>query len=456
MKKQTVCMVSVAAVLAGIPARADDGVEAAISEITQPAGQAPAGRGASRPARARPDRTAPRGDAASVAAEDAASDADDTNDTEQTASGKSSIYIGPSAGQNAQESAGQNTIIGASAGITLATNRLNTFVGFRAGSYSRADQNTAVGACAGTKLGLGYGNTLIGHVAGGHITSGSRNVIVGDKAAGLMRSGVENVMLGAGAGAYTHGASRNVFVGKDAGAYGGDGQGNVFLGYQAGLREPGSNKLIVANGSAIGPLITGDFEAGRIGLNGKVGIHTSAPAADLHVVHANDPAAGGLRIENAASPKEHWRVFADQRSGDLMVFSATAGSGAAPAARIDARTGEYRTSSDRRFKQNVQAVGPVLPRVLQLTPRSYHAAGEASEGPRHIGFVADEVEPLFPEAVTREPAGGPAYVSYAGLGAVAIQAIREQQAEIEALRAQNARLQQRLAALEARLPAAAP
>ncbi len=447
MRMRNACLALLATTVGGGAARAVDHVDAVISEITQPAAKAPADRAASRAPRGRLDKSP----AARDESEPGAGDATVDGDASTNATGRTSVYIGPSAGQSAQEAAAQNTVIGASAGIYLATNRLNTFVGFRAGSYSRADQNTAVGACAGTKLGLGYGNTLVGHVAGGHLTSGSRNVIVGDKAAGLMRSGEENVMLGASAGGYTHGASRNVYVGKDAGAYSGDGRGNVFIGYQAGLRESGSNRLIVANGSAIGPLVTGDFEAGRLGLNGKVGIRTAAPAADLHVVHANDPASGGLRIENAAAPKEHWRVFADQRSGDLLLFSASGGGSAAPAARIDARTGEYRTSSDRRFKQNVQAIGPVLPRVLQLTPRSYHAAGEAAEGPRHIGFVADEVEPLFPEAVTREPAGGPAYVSYAGLGAVAIQAIREQQAEIDALRSQNTRLQQRLDALEARL-----
>ncbi len=80
----------------------------------------------------------------------------------------------------------------------------------------------------------------------------------------------------------------------------------------------------------------------------------------------------------------------------------------------------------------------------------------------HIGLLAQEVEAVFPELVSR---GSDGYlsVSYGKLSAVLVQALNEQQAEIEdqraqiearragieALRAENVTMQDRLARLEA-------
>lgn len=356
-----------------------------------------------------------------------------------------SVFIGQSAGEKATPDSAFNTVIGDNAGIYLATNRFNTFVGFRAGSYCRADRNTCLGALTGTKLGVGEGNTFAGYAAGAHVSSGSRNTLIGNSAAGVLGSGCDNVMVGAGAGSQTRTASANVFIGKDAGMFNADGTGNVFLGHQAGLREKGSNRLYIANTGGSSPLIYGEFDRGRVGVNGSMGIRTNSPSSELHVVHANDPAAAGLRLQNAAGKGEHWRLFADKASGDLLIHSGGSTS-TIPAARIDARSGEYRTASDARFKRDVTDLGSVLPRLLQLSPKTYHAADEATDKRRHVGLVADDVEPLFPEAVSCDAQDGTRYLNYGSIGVLAVQAIREQQAQIEALTRKVEQLEARLAA----------
>ena len=80
-------------------------------------------------------------------------------------------------------------------------------------------------------------------------------------------------------------------------------------------------------------------------------------------------------------------------------------------------------------------MSPVLDRVMQLRPVTYQYNREADEATKTIGFVAQEVQPLFPELIA---VGENDYLgmSYANVGTIAIKAIQELKAENEALRAE--------------------
>lgn len=135
-------------------------------------------------------------------------------------------------------------------------------------------------------------------------------------------------------------------------------------------------------------------------------------------------------------------------------------------------TGSLTSSSDRKFKTNVESLGGgdvgaqrtgasgVLQRVLKLRPSTYEYASDDAyahmnfpEG-RQYGLVAQEVEDVFPDLVheARQP-GAPAVndagvltgegeatrfksVDYVQLIPVLIQAVQEQQATIERQQAQ--------------------
>jgi hypothetical protein len=64
------------------------------------------------------------------------------------------------------------------------------------------------------------------------------------------------------------------------------------------------------------------------------------------------------------------------------------------------------------------------------------------EGKTQIGFIAQEVEKVVPEAVTAPKAGGSGTYSLSetNLIPILVQAVKEQQAEIEQLRAEVAAL----------------
>jgi len=93
--------------------------------------------------------------------------------------------------------------------------------------------------------------------------------------------------------------------------------------------------------------------------------------------------------------------------------------------------------SDIRWKKNVQSLTNSLEKVTRLRGVSYEwrrdefAEMNFLEGQR-IGLIAQEVEEVIPEVVSTA-ADGYKSVEYANLVAVLIEAVKEQQKQIEAL-----------------------
>ena len=115
--------------------------------------------------------------------------------------------------------------------------------------------------------------------------------------------------------------------------------------------------------------------------------------------------------------------------------------------------------SDARFKTNVRPIGSALASVLALRGVRYdwNALGVqhgGTAGAGQVGLIAQEVEKLYPELVFTDKQGYKS-VNYAQLTPVLIEALKEQQTQIEALKAQNAALKAETtattAAFEARL-----
>lgn len=93
--------------------------------------------------------------------------------------------------------------------------------------------------------------------------------------------------------------------------------------------------------------------------------------------------------------------------------------------------------------------GTVLSDVCDLTPVRFEwkpNGGHVPEG-KQLGLVAQDVECYFPEAI-RKGNDGIMSVAYANLVPVLVKAIQEQQATIQALKAQMDNLENRLCALE--------
>jgi hypothetical protein len=100
------------------------------------------------------------------------------------------------------------------------------------------------------------------------------------------------------------------------------------------------------------------------------------------------------------------------------------------------------TPSDRRLKQNITPLSEVLPTVLQVQGVRYDKAQDSdvvSGQGRYIGFIAQDLEELFPELVYTDD-NGIKSVDYEKMTAVLVESTKEQQKEIDQLKKDVAEL----------------
>jgi hypothetical protein len=104
-------------------------------------------------------------------------------------------------------------------------------------------------------------------------------------------------------------------------------------------------------------------------------------------------------------------------------------------------------SSSLRYKKNVAGLASGLDLVNRLRPVTFNWK---QDGTPDLGLVAEEVAKVAPLLVTHNSKGEIEGVKYEHLPVVLINAVKEQQQQIEELRRQNARLSARLSALDRR------
>lgn len=175
-----------------------------------------------------------------------------------------------------------------------------------------------------------------------------------------------------------------------------------------------------------GDLILGSSQtsnSARLVLHGttnKSGLNVKMPDAnnDWAVRLNNDSASGfvgGIRINNGGFL---------QMTNSITGFSGTA--------KLDS-TGAWTQTSDRRMKEEIESVGGMLERALQLDPVRYYFKGEERDAAdqKHLGFIAQDVQAQFPSLVNED--SDYMTLNYSGLSVVAIGAVRELKAEKDAL-----------------------
>jgi Chaperone of endosialidase len=325
-----------------------------------------------------------------------------------TISGSDNIFVGHQAGFN-NISGGQNHFVGHQAGFNNTTGVTNHFVGFQAGfGNTTGDANTFIGLRAGFNNTIGIANVFLGYLAGEANTTGNNNTFMGLQAGKANTTGSNNTFMGHAAGlANTTGmnnhfvgyfagfnnttGSNNTFLGDSAGVDNSTGSGNVFLGHKAGTGLNTTNWLVIDN-NGTDPLITGNFGSGWV-------------------------------FNQANSPT--WNI-----------------------------------ASDLRIKQNVQTLEGGLTTLLRLRPVRYEFTPEwvkahpSLSGRAYVGVIAQEYRQVFPHDVKPtsdllpgdpDPVLG---VDMASAQIVAIRAIQELAAEVEALKKENAALKGKLGKTE--------
>jgi len=95
-------------------------------------------------------------------------------------------------------------------------------------------------------------------------------------------------------------------------------------------------------------------------------------------------------------------------------------------------------SSDRRLKQNIKPLETPLQKIMKLEGISFEWK---KDGKASIGLIAQDVEKVYPELVEENEETGMKSVQYGNLVSPLIEAVKEQQGQIEKLEARIEQLE---------------
>jgi Chaperone of endosialidase len=321
--------------------------------------------------------------------------------------------------------------------------------------------NVLIGTNTSTSGRLQVVNSSAAHEAGRFTqTGGTKSAVYGDAGAGAggyftsasgpaLITGTGNVGIGANIPAarlHISGNGETVRLQSNLPSIGFAGNGaNAFIkldgpAFQMGTSDSLKGVFIMPGGKNA---LFADAERGNVSI-GSAG----KPAGRLHVFQEKF----GLVLENTNSG-DLWEFSVDPATGNMNLFNNNSPAGF-PVGTF-ATNGLY-LPSDSRLKTDVAAVSMgVLEKVLKLNTMCYRYKVENASAKPSIGFMAQEVDELFPEltAIQRAHDGTQESLSinYAGFGVLAIKAIQEQQLQVDALKKENEKLRAQTATLEARL-----
>jgi hypothetical protein len=395
--------------------------------------------------------------------------------------GSDNSFFGNSAGLNTTTGA-ENSFFGEAAGAATTTGRQNTFVGNGAGSANISGiRNSFFGYFTGFNHTTGNGNTLIGFEAGGSNVTSNNNTALGWLAdfggnnltnataigANARVDQSNSLVLGSISGINSATASTNVGIGTAAPTSRlhvvGDTnlQGNLTVSGTLTAQLPSGNTNYIQNTTS--PQGSSNFNISGNGvIGGAVGIGTGAPGSALEVRRNSTVASnwqtGQLRISGATDPNMQLNLGYDTSSNVGVIQAGQAftafktlslnpfGGGVGIGAIVPDQTltvnggaskpggGSWLAFSDERLKNVKGRFTPGLKAVMQLQPIRYqykpdNALGIKAEG-EQIGFGAQAVQKIIPEAVTRDEKGF-LLVNNDPIMWTMLNAIKEQQAQIE-------------------------
>jgi hypothetical protein len=98
--------------------------------------------------------------------------------------------------------------------------------------------------------------------------------------------------------------------------------------------------------------------------------------------------------------------------------------------------GSITANSDRRIKTNIETIDGALDKVLKLRGVRFNKTEKGDPDKKYIGVIAQEVEEILPEVVKKaDDERGTLSVDYGNMVGLLIEAIKEQQKQIEELKA---------------------
>ena len=195
--------------------------------------------------------------------------------------------------------------------------------------------------------------------------------------------------------------------------------------------------------------VGGGTERARINSAGGLSIGTAdvfdATCLSLVGTHTNDNV--GLMIVRSAGDDESAcaaafvKASASTSTSNILIrFGINSYNSGAGMITVSGATGAFGSFSDVRLKENIEDLPPQLDNIMALRPVSFDYKEEKWGQKDQIGFVAQEVEEVYPDLVG-ENEGYKITANVNKMEARLIKAIQEQQEQIEQLKTQIKTLQ---------------
>lgn len=292
-----------------------------------------------------------------------------------------------------------NFFAGDSTGYHNVSGSKNIFLGYASG-YNNVGEggefgnhNIFIGYKSGYNNQIGFNNIFLGYqagyknVGGSGFEEGSFNTFIGYESGFQNQFGGSNTFLGYQAGYSNHDGRHNTYLGRWAGAENTTGSYNVFVGTEAGRKEMGSYRLCI---NAVNdpnyrvPLIYGEFDNRNIVIDGD----------------ANDnPAGYKLAVTGVAAAYQFTNL--DKKSS---------------------------------VKSSVKNIESPLEKIKSLNGIVYTQVNSKGKEIQEIAIDPEKSIQIVPEIV--EDLGTMYGIKYSKLTVLLIEAIKEQQIQIEALQKQ--------------------
>ena len=339
----------------------------------------------------------------------------------------------------------ENHFSGFHAGLNNTTGYKNFFVGNCAGENNTASYNHFVGYKAGLMNTTGNSNYFSGNSVGYHNTIGSQNSFEGNLSGYNNNTGSNNVFSGYGAGYNNTSGSYNLYCGDQTGDHNMTGSNNVFIGHMAGFYETGSNKLYIANSNTTAPLIGGDFLQQRLHVTGNLIVEKPTNGEALLQLWETGSSPVEVEYKNV-NETGSWRTYARVNNGvfDFWCYAMPNGGDVMQLySNGDAWLGgTWTEASDKRLKKNIISVTGALDKIKKMRGVSYNWIDQGKDSAEQIGFIAQEVEEVFPQLVKTNDKGYKS-IAYSHMTPILLEAIKEQQQQIDELKKEIEELKKR-------------
>jgi len=307
--------------------------------------------------------------------------------------------------------AGDNTAEGTDALFSLTTGTENTAIGFDALiSNTTGDSNTATGSIALSSNTTGVRNTANGFAALNSNTTGERNTATGRAAMTFNTTGNNNTADGHDALFSNTTAIRNTATGSFALFSNTTGNSNTASGYDALLNNTTGVGNIALGNFAGANLTTGNnnIDVGNVGVAGE---------------------SNSIRIGTIGTQTATYIAGIMGRTVPMgtPVF-------------INANSQLGTTPSSARFKDEIKPMDKASEAILALKPVTFHYKKELDpEGIPQFGLVAEDVEKVNSDLVTRDASGKVYTVRYDAVNAMLLNEFLKEHHMVQELKSEAAK-----------------